>query len=215
VALTGVDSVLGTVAVTHNGAAVENVFLSVVDLENQSQKDLADLELDLSHSDGFTFLGGTGSVTGSARRFEFTARVQADIARLLQLAPQDLAADPGFAYLNTHREYRVPVLNRGARATFVHTITGPQGRTPFVTLSCDYPGVRLRMEGARRMIFGVPQTHAMIWGALTSILLTAIVASSTNSVGIASVAGFVFGGFANTIGVPVVKLIRLVTRVLS
>lgn len=215
IATTGADVTLGTVSVTHNNVPVENVVVSSVEIENTSQKDISNVVVHLAHSDGFEFLGGGGTLPGSQRALAFSERFQDEIERFQHLSPDAPEHSAVALYLRTHREYLLPVLNRGGRASFVHTVTGPRATSPFVALSCDHVGVRTTMEAARPMIYGVPTTQATLAGAIAGLATAFFTGLLIHQSPLAALVGFLLGGFATLIGVALVKAWRFVAHFLS
>jgi hypothetical protein len=208
------DEVVGRIEVLLNGDPVRHLKWCFVRLVNDSTRDLIDVEVNLSFPRGEQFHGGGGWVAGSTVWFDLAERIRVRIERLVALGEHEREGTPDLLYVQTHRDFRIGVLNRGARADFAFLVHSEVPENPVLLLSCDHAGVKVRQEPPRPMLLGVAQQHAQWVGLTMGTLATIAVAVSVRSPW-GAVAGYVVGVFATLIGVVVLRLVRLASRVLS
>lgn len=209
------DVVFGTIEVRYNGAVVQNLFLTTVDVQNESSRDLTDVNLNLVFQDGTTIYMAHGAVVGSANVLPFANPFAAELDRFLALPADDPAAGPLGAALSRRRDFCVPVLNRGVSVRIAMLVEASPGRQPFVQLSCDHPGLRLLFQPPRQLLFGVDQRHAALVGFLAGgILVVVVTAAELGPWSIATVA-FLIGSLTAVLGAALVRATRWIARALS
>lgn len=212
VAVSGQDAVFGTIEVLYNGNQVHNLFFTTIDLQNQSNTDLADIDLNIVFQDGTTIFMARGAVQGSANALPFADPFDRELDRFIKLSPTDPnRASLGVA-LALRRDFRVPVLNRGASLKISMLVQAPPGRQPFVSLACDAKGVRLLFQGPQNLVFGVERNLAVLTGISIGLaIVTGIIASPLSPIA-AALAAFAVGLVVGILGAGVVRGFRWFIR---
>ena len=214
VAVSGHHEALGTVTVLHNGQPVDNLFVGFVEVQNDSAKDLADLEIQVGLRDGSTFVRDRGSVGGSLRMLSWQHDFASSVDQFLALEP-NAQSDDVRLQLTTNRIYQIPAFNRGCRAEFVFLMRSPSVHGPTLIVNGDGVGIRFRELPARPLLLGEPQSTAGLVG-FTIGLIAVVTATALRAWPSAPVIGaFLLGAVGSLVGVAALKLIRLASRLLS
>lgn len=151
------DPEIGVITVLHNGQPVTNLWLSRVELENDSSRDLQNVEVTCFYEDGTVFLGP--GIFDTKQHVQWGRRFEAERAKA--------GSPPESEYLATHRQYAIPVLNRRCRFSMDFVVQGPRGVNPQgMRLACEQTGVRLVEVDPWRPpgFFGVSYLGAFLWG---------------------------------------------------
>jgi len=208
-------ALFGRVQVLYNDKPVTNLRLCTVQLENESSRDLTDVEVTLAYSDGTNFLSGGGALQGAANWLPFTNRYNDVFTRAFKPNANLNLSNTDVDYVRTRREYRIPVLNRGSRVNFYFLVVPSPTSGPKLQLTCVHPGVRLQERPQQAMLLGVPRNQAAVVGLIIALALTLWVPSTlSNPWAIASTA-FLFGTFGSLFGVLAIKTYRRLARLLT
>lgn len=214
-AISARDVLFGTIEVRYNGNPVQNLFFTTVDVQNESARDLTNVDLNLVFQDGTTIYMAHGAVQGSANTLPFADPFAADLTRLLALPPNDPSAPALAAALSRRRDFRVPVLNRGGSVRVAMLVQASAGRQPLVQLACDYPGVRLVFQGPRQLVFGVEQGRAALAGFVAGAVLVFAVTASALSPRLVATTSFLIGSLTAVLGAALIRTARWVARALG
>ncbi len=151
----------GSVEVKHQDTKVENLYVSHVQLTNDSARDLTNLELNIVCDPDSLLLTSRGVLEGSLNDLELTEDF------LDTYFDEQGNVLPGYSQ---RRDFSVPVLNRGEQVSIGFLTTNPKGVQPTLTVACDHPGVRLKFAVAKPLIFGEPQQESGLLGSAIVLL---------------------------------------------
>lgn len=200
------DARFGSVKVLYNDSHVKTLFMSTVLLCNESSRDLSDLEIDISCDPDSAILISTGKNKTSLNELSFTDHY----AWLLgENKPESMS------YIFHRRDYKVPVLNRGDKINFALLVTNSKGQQPYIILSCDHPGVKIKFAKGVPELFGEPQRSSALLGIIVTLVLCAPIICLINSKFVAVVVAALAGLFAMLIGIALRKLGKLILKILS
>lgn len=215
VAISTTDATFGKVEVIHNGNPVQNLAMCFIDIENESTHDLTDVDFAVSYSDGTTFLTSVASLRDTVL-LAFTPEWNQSLAAL---AGPPTPPQPTYGrlleVLTKTRAYRIPVLNRGAKADFVALVQVPPGVAPLAAVTCMHKGVRLREQKPSPMFFGVPQLHATWIGFLLGLIAVFVLPWDRLTSTAGTLIAFIMGATVMGIGAFAVRFTRLVARIVG
>ena len=214
-AVSAQDALFGTIEVLYNGNQVHNLFFSTIDLQNQSNTDLANIDLNIVFQDGTTIYMAHGAVQGSANTLPFADPFASELDRFIKLPASDPNRPSIGAALTRRRDFRVPILNRGASLRIAMLVQALPGRQPFVNLACDARGVRLQFHGPQNLVFGVERNLAALTGLALGAAIVAGIAASPLGGAAAAFAAFAVGCVTAALGAAVVRGFRWVGRILG
>ena len=214
-AVSAQDNLFGTIEVLYNRIPVQNLVITSIEVENESNRDLTNLELNVFFQDGTVIYMAHGGVQGSANALLFTDAFSSELARLSTLAEGDPARPRLLQYLKSRRDFRVPVLNRGAKLTIALLVEAPLGRQPIVRLASDFPAVKLILQGPRQLWYGVDRTLAGWVGLIIGVGVVVSVDRVLSASLLVTLLAFLVGCFVATIGAYAVRTFRWVFRLLG
>jgi hypothetical protein len=214
VAVAGDHPHVGTIAVSWNGTAVNHLQMCSVELENESGQDFTTVEVKFSYDDGTEFRG-EGTVYGTMQFLPWAPHYAAVLAQLNSVPFAEQSSNDR-QFVLTHREYTIPVFNRGARFNMTFLVEPPGIDAPRLHVSCDHPGVRLyqRSEG-RPTLWGVVQTHAAWIGLTVGAGVTIVVSLLTTRTWVVATTAFVLAAFALQTGAALVRTKRWIVKTIG
>lgn len=209
IGLSAEDALFGTIQVTWQGAAVTNLYLSTVTVQNETTTDYTD----------FDFKIWTGTTLLLTERTEFPGttyhpRYSEAFAQAIYVQPGQVPTDAQFATFRHNREYRVPVLNRGQRVVFTYLTSVPVGTDgPGVWVDMLYAGAQVAFRPTAVAIHGVAVRLALPLGLLACLVLVGLCSALVSHVWVAAVVCMVAGLIAQSIGAWLYRGFRLVKQV--
>ena len=206
VAVAAAHPQFGTVEVSYNGTQVKNVHTGWIEVENESNADLQEVVVNMACLEQSRILVSTASLGGSLQTIPFTDSFWAALSN-----PQP----PDIQYLTTHRDYRIPVFNRGAKATFVLLLNRDDAAQPMVDVSCDHLGVQFRRRPPTVIFLGVPQEHARWTGIVLTLIGSIFLCVSLTSAWAIGLSSWALGILCLLFGALLVKLWRWIGKQLS
>ena len=210
VAVSAQDAEFGTIQVRYNNRLVNNLHIATLQVQNESVRDLQDVELNIACLAGSTVLISEGALAGSLQRIPFTATFEQSLQQALQNPPN---LPPGMLnYLRTRRDYLIRVFNRQAIANFVLLIERNDNSSPNITVTCDHVGVRLRRHAPAAMFLGENQLHAALVGLAAGFIIILVMARFIPSKWVLGFSAWLIGCFGLVIGVLVLKCWRQLVR---
>jgi hypothetical protein len=210
VAVSAQDAAFGTIQVLHNNRPVNNLHIAALQVQNESVRDLQDVELNIACLDGSTMLVSEGSLAGSLQQIPFTVTFN----QALQQAFQNPTNIPQATlnYLVTRRDYLIRVFNRGVIANFVLLIERNDNNPPNLTVTCDHVGVRLRRHAPAVMLLGENQLHAALVGLAVGFVIILVMTWFISLKWVLGLSAWLVGCFGSVIGVLVLKCWRQLVR---
>jgi hypothetical protein len=156
-----------------------------------------------------------GVVQGSANTLPFAEPFASEADRFMKLPADDPNRFAIAAGLLPRRDFRVPVLNRGASLRIVLLVQALPGRQPVVHLACDAQSVRLQFQGPQNLVFGVERKLSVLTGLLIGALMIAGIAMSPMPAPATAFAAFAVGCLTAALGAALVRGFRWFLRILD
>mgnify|MGYP003656234771 CR=1 FL=1 len=213
-AISSNDSFYGNVEVMYNGRQASNLYMANVEISNESHKDLVDVEVQIGFRDGTTFLSGGGIISGSLSNLSFAPGFQRELQKYLDL-PENEKTPEMIEPLIKNRFFNIPVLNRGATASFTFLVEEIEGIFPQPVVSIQHEGVKLSERPALPLTFGVRNDVAALVGLIASLLLFWGLAGYFDQKVWLILSGVFLGGVAAHFGAFLVRLFKAVVTILT
>lgn len=148
------DAQHGTVEVTYNGSPANNVYVTSLELHNDSSVDHENVQIIFMASDGCGFLSGVGVIKGCADKLiPSAAPVQP-----AQTNTTNAVLASRTTIGQNRMEFSIPILNRYTTITFMFLTHAVPGRIVNVQLSCLHKGIRTKELRYPQFLPGI------IWG---------------------------------------------------
>jgi hypothetical protein len=210
VGITTEDKIFGSVAVTWNNNPMPNLFLSTIELTNESLNDYEKIIIH-THSNTTKILSEYTQLLGTPNILEWSKSYKNRVFVEPGETPTKNQKDIYFS----QREYIIPVFNRGQkiRITFLNSAKGP--KVPTIWVSVLEKGVKLKYKLPKRSIFGVPQPNAAIAGLFMGIVVIIFLGLFIKSNWIAIIIALIYGLIAQLPGAYIIKFLRKIREAIG
>jgi hypothetical protein len=204
------DPVFGSVRVTWNGKEMQDLFVSTLQLTNESLKDFDDVIVRVFTGDSQLLTEKT-ELADTTRLVEFSPTFMSTIH-----VPDGKRPTPEQEKLVAkRREYLIPLMNRGQSAHFNYLVAVAAGKQPSVFLEVLHKGVKVRFRPKFNELWGVPQPYAAVAGVIFCLAIYAATIQIVDDVWIASLAMLILGFVAQLPGTVLIKLWRFTRKSLG
>jgi len=200
------DPRFGSLKLLYNDRPVRNLYMSRVLLSNESNRDLSNVELNVVSDRDSAILVSHGRNMSSLNDLSFTDKYTKVLS---ELKPENME------YIFGRRDYKLPVLNRGDKVEISLLLTNFKSMQPNITVSCDYPGVKMKYARVFPELFGEPQIHSALLGTLIALLLCVLIIFLIHSKTIAVLLAAFICLFASLLGVLARKICKLIIKILE
>ena len=212
VAITNQDIIFGAIQVTWQGRPVDNLFYSVVEIENASTHDISNIRFKIYTPAEVLILSANPIILDSTYVLRLTDQYSQIIHIEQGAQPTPLQTETYFH----EKEYICDVFNRGQKIQ-IQVLSNCKTRTfpPDIFLDTQHQGVRLKWQKSQMNIHGVPVYIAIRWGITTSILILLLIAFNVSSPWITSSLSMLVGLFAQSIGAFLYRVFRKVWDIIT
>ena len=163
------DAIYGSVKITWNNNPVAHLYLSTVELTNQSTKDFESITVRVFTYNTLLLVEKT-EVVGTTRVLEYTE----DYKRQIKVVTGGQPTESQFDLYGHQREYIVPTINRGQTVRFEFLNAPGSNEQPSIWLDILEKGVKLKFTPPQGQFAGVPQPTAALVGTLVGLILVAL-----------------------------------------
>lgn len=210
VGLTTDDAIFGKVSAQWNGNEIPNLYISTIELKNESLNDYENV-LITAYSSDTNLLSEQTQILDSPNILQWSDPFRSK----LHVEPGSKPTPEQQAIYNGQREYVVPVLNRGQSIRLTFLNSAKQAAQPTIWLSASLKGVRVKFRVPQPLVFGVPRPQAALAGVMSGIVVTGFVAFSSSSTFVAGMFGLVFGLAAQLPGAYLVRFWRKIINAIG
>lgn len=164
VGVTAEDATFGNVAVSWNGNPVQNLYLSTIEMKNESMNDYENVVV-------YAFTNNSRLMTERTQILETPNILEWSVKYLdrLHVEPGSALSEKQWIIYNSQREYIIPVFNRGQSIKITYLNSSKSSEAPTIWLSIAQKGVRLKFQRPQNQIFSVPQNQALFAGVLLGV----------------------------------------------
>jgi hypothetical protein len=203
VGLSTEDAIYGSVKVTWNGNPVAHLYLSTIELINESVKDYESVSVRIYSNDTLLLTQRT-EVVGTTHFLDFTEEYKNKIAVKEGFKPSDIQ----FNLFQRQRDFFVPTLNRGQKLIFQFLNAAISEKQPNIWVDVLHKGIKCKFRIARNMAFGVPQPDAALIGTIVGFIAVVLVAIFVPNLPIAAILSFIIGVLVLIPGAFTIKILR-------
>jgi hypothetical protein len=204
------DSIFGSVRVTWNNTAIPNLYLSTVELVNESMKDYENITVRVYTRDAHLLSENT-EIVGTTYSLNWTE----DFFTKLQVVPGQAPLPEQIELHSKQRDYLIPVINRGQVIRFGYLNSAITPNQPTIWLDILHKGIKLKFGVAHNKIYNVAQPTAALVGIIVGIVIIGIIITCNSSIWMAAILSFLYGLFAQIPGAFTVKLWRKVKQLVG
>ncbi|WP_369160482.1 hypothetical protein [Candidatus Thiodiazotropha sp. LNASS1] len=182
------DAIYGSVQVTWNGNQVARLYLSTIELINQSTKDFEGVVVRVFTNNSKLLTQHT-QIVGTTRIVDFTENYKHDIA----VPDGQEPTEQQFDFYWHQRDYIIPTFNRGqtVRFEFLNTVDGET--SPEIWLEVLHKGVNCKFRVAQQQFMGVTQPTAALAGTLVGFLFVVAMLMFLENTVVAAILAYTMG----------------------
>lgn len=204
------DKVFGTVAVSWNGSPISNLFLSTIELKNESMNDYENVVI-CSYTSNTRLLSEQTQILDTPNILDWSEKYKTQ----LHVEPGQKPTENQRAIYNGQREYIIPIMNRGqtVRITYLNSAKG--NGTPTIWLSVSQKGVKLKFSSPQNQILGVPQPRAAFAGVFIGMAVIIALVSLVSNNWVIAITSLTYGLIAQLPGAYTIKLLRKIREAIG
>lgn len=188
VGLSADDPVYGSVRVLWNDSAINHLYLSTVEVRNQSLKDYDSVVVRVFSNDTLLLTQRT-SIADTTRIIPFTE----EYAQTIAVAEGHQPTDEQVELFRRQRDYYVPTMNRGQLLRFEFLNAATSNEQPSIWVDILHKGIVCKFKRPVNMIYGVPQPNAVFVGTVLCLLGVGTIIFYVKSLVLASLLAFFLG----------------------
>jgi hypothetical protein len=205
VGITTEDPVFGSVVVALNGNTISNLYLSTIEMKNESLNDYENVVVRAYTSDTKlmteqTQLLETPNILEWSEKFRKQLHVEAG----------SNPTDSQWSLYYGQREYVIPIFNRGQTIKIAYLNSAQSSSMPCIWLSIALKGVRLKFRGPQNQILGVPQGQAACVGVFIGLAVLVALVLLASEPWVIATSAMAYGFLAQIPGAYTIKLLRRV-----
>lgn len=204
------DAIFGSVTVSWNGNPISNLFLSTIEMKNESMNDYENVVV-CAYSSDTRLMTEQTQILDTPNILEWSEKYK----KQLHVEPGQKPTEAQWNVYNGQREYNIPTLNRGQsiKLTYLNSAKGTDA--PTLWLSVPQKGVRLKFSIPQNQILGVPQPRAAFVGVLIGISVVIALAWFVADPWLVAIASLTYGLIAQFPGAYVIKLLRRIREAIG
>lgn len=203
VGITAEDIIFGNVAVSWNGTQVQNLYLSTIEMKNESMNDYDNVVVNAFTSDTQLMTEQT-QLLDTPNALEWSEKYKSQ----LHVEPNNGLSQKQLTIYTGQREYIIPIFNRGQSIKITFLNSAKSNEMPNIWLSVAQKGVKLKFQGPQNLILGVPQNQAAFFGVILGILVLVVLMIFVTETWAIAIAAMTYGLVAQLPAAYAIKAIR-------
>ena len=205
IGLSAEDAVYGSVKITWNENFVYRLYLSTIELTNQSTRDFESVIV-RAFTDNTALLTEKTNVAETTRVLEWTEEYKRKIAVPVGSKPTDTQND-----LYWHnRDYIIPTMNRGQTIRFEFLNAAESEEQPAIWLDVLHKGVKCKFKPWQNQFRGVAQPTAVLVGNLVGVSAVGLMIFYVGNSPIPILLSYLLGVYVLLPGTYAIKAYRLI-----
>lgn len=203
VAVTTEDAIFGNVAVSWNGSPVQNLYISTIEMKNESMNDYENVAVSAFTSNSQLMTERT-QILDTPNILEWSANYK----NKLYTKPGSEISQEQLSTYNSQREYIIPIFNRGQSIKITYLNSAKTNSMPSIWLSVAQKGVKLKFQSPQNQILGVPQNQAAFVGVILGLVVLVALAIFVAEPWAIATAAMTYGLIAQLPGAYFIKAMR-------
>jgi len=188
IGLTSEDPIYGSVKVTWNDSPVGRLYLSTIELINESTKDFESVMVRVFTNNTLLLTQRT-EISGTTRVIDFTDEYKKEI-----FVPEgEQPSDQQFELYRHRRDYIIPTMNRGQKVRFELLNAATTDEQPAIWLEILQKGIKCKFRIAHPLFMGVPQPLAAFVGSLIGFIAVLFLLFLSNNIFIVGILSYAIG----------------------
>jgi hypothetical protein len=204
------DPVFGSVAVSWNGNPIQNLYLSTIELKNESMNDYENVVV-RTYTNDTLLLSEQTQILDTPNILEWTEKYR----KQLHIEAGESPSKNQWDIYNGQREYLIPIMNRGQAIRLTYLNSAKSSEVPNIWLAVSQKGVKLKFRVPQNQILGVPQPRAAFAGVLIGVAAVIILVLLTSDPWVIATASLTYGLLAQLPGAYSIKLLRRIREAIG
>lgn len=203
IGLSAEDAVYGSVKITWNNAPAYRLYLSTIELTNESTRDFESITV-RAFTNNTRLLKEKTSVVGTTRIVEYTDGYNQKIAVAKGARPTEVQVN-----LYYHqKEYIIPTMNRGQTIRFEFLNEAESEEQPEIWLDVLHKGVRCKFRPLQDQFMGVAKPTATLVGNMIGMLAVGLILIYAENTLTAAILSYIIGVTVVLPGIYAIKAHR-------
>ncbi len=208
--MTANDAIFGSVAVTWNNKPIQHLYLSTIELKNESLIDYEDV-LVKTYSDDTALLSERTQILDTPNMLFWSENYRKKLNVETGAKPTDYQQN----LHSSEREYCIPVFNRGQRVQITYLNSGKTDAIPHIWLDVPIKGVKLKFRPPQNQVFGVPQPRAALVGGFIGLVIVFPLMILIDITWLSSLLSLVYGFIVVVPGAYTIKAVRKIREAIG
>ncbi|MFK5949690.1 MAG: hypothetical protein QM500_13085 [Methylococcales bacterium] len=205
VGLSSDDAIYGSVKVTWNDNPISRLYLSTIELINESTKDFESVAVRI-YTNNTLLLTQRTELSDTTRIIEFTDEYKQEI-----LVPEgNKPTDPQFELFRCRRDYIIPIMNRGQKIRFELLNAAKTEEQPKIWLEILQKGINCKFRISQQLFMGVPQPTAALVGSIIGFIGICAILYYVSNFWLAGILSYIIGLLVLFPGAIIVKTYRII-----
>lgn len=202
------DAAFGSVRVTWNNQPLPNLYISTVELTNESNVDFENVAVTAYAGETLLYTERPEAV-GSTQVIEWDKK----FAQVLNVPTNSVPTQQQLDIYGGRRQYVVPVMNRGQIVRLTYLSQSRTANPPRIWLDVPHKGIRLQFRIAHaQTIMGAPTQLSSNVGIVLAACATVLLVAIVNSVPVVGIVALLLGLSAQIPGAIAVRAWRSVSN---
>lgn len=211
VALSANDPIFGDIKIEWQGSPVNNLYNTVIEIENTTSVDYKNIELEVYSGNDVLILNERTSTEGSPNIIYWSESFK----EKMMIPNGEQATVQQIDNYHHQRVYNVPVFNRGQKLQFIYLSTIPNNNNHNgIWLSVVHPGLKVDITVKTQEIHGVPITKSLPIGLTALVGIIALSIIYIDSIWGVAIVCAISGAIAQTIGAYIYKVYDLIRNLI-
>ena len=199
------DEIYGSVKVTWNETQVARLYLSTVELINESTRDFETVAIRI-YTNNTELLSQRTEISGTTRIIDFTE----DYKNEISVPKGEKPTDSQYKTYRHRRDYIVPTMNRNQKLRFELLNAATTEKQPEIWLEILQKGINCKFRVAHQLFMGVSQPTAALVGSLVGFIAILLMLFYVNNIWFAGILSYIIGLLVLVPGAYTVKTYRKV-----
>lgn len=210
IGITTDDAIFGSVGVTLDGKTIPNLYLSTINLVNESFNDYEKVIIHV-YTDDTKLLTEQTQILGTPKILKWTD----DYKAKTEVSFGEKPTQAQFNFYSGQREYVVPVMNRGQSVKITYLNSATTNDMPNIWLDVSQKGVKLKFRPPQQTFMGIPQPRAAFVGVIIGFIIIWLLIHFNVQLWFAVVVSFIYGLIAQMPGALVIKFWRRLREIIG
>lgn len=203
VGLSADDEIYGSVKVTWNDNPVARLYLSTIELINESSSDFDSVAVRIFTNNSLLLTQRT-ELSDTTRILDFTDEYKKEI-----LVPEgEQPTEPQLDLYRRRRDYIIPIMNRGQKVRFEFLNAAKTDEEPTIWLEILQKGICCKYRIAHQQFMGVPQPTAALVGSVVGFIAIILILLYTSNLWVAGILSYIIGLVVLVPGACTIKIYR-------